>query len=129
MSAQLITREIQSSKPRYRFSYASARWLPACARSQHIGTMLISTHRGRAVIHASNNGGYKTSAAYVAEALGGRWSHRVHGYVMSSRSRADAAARLLAAGWSGCAFARALVPPKSRDWSAAELPRGARVAS
>lgn len=123
------TRTPPASKPRYRYSYASSRWLPACTRSQHIGTMLISTHRGRAVIHAGNNGIYKTRAAYVAEALGGRWSNRADGYVMASRSRADAAARLLAAGWSGCAISRELVPPQGRDWSAADLPRGVRVAA
>lgn len=129
MSDQLTTREIQSSKPRYRYSYASSRWMPACPRSQHIGTMMISTHRGRPVIRTATNGIYKTRAAYVAEALGGRWSNRADGYVMASRSRADAAARLLAAGWSGCAIARELIPPQGRDWSASDLPRGARVAA
>lgn len=123
------TKTPPASKPRYRYIYESARWLPACPRSQHIGTMLISTHRGRAVIHAGSNGIYKTRAAYVAEALGGRWSNRAEGYVMASRSRADAAARLLAAGWSGCAISRELVPPHGRDWSAADLPRGVRVAA
>lgn len=118
-----------ASKPRYRYSCASARWLPACTRSHHIGTMLVSTYHKRAVIRTSNNGIYKTRAAYVAEALGGRWSHRAAGYVMSSRSRADAAVRLLAAGWSGCAIRRELVPPQGREWSAADLPRGARVAA
>ena len=119
----------QAPKPRYRYSHASSRWQPACPRSQHIGTMTISTHRGRPVIRTATNGIYKTRAAYVAEALGGRWSNRAAGYVMSSMPRANAAARLHAAGWGACTISRELIPPQGREWSASDLPRGARIAA
>lgn len=114
-------------KPRYRWN--GSRWLPACPRAASIGVLEVTTYRRQVIIRAPGNGGYKTAAARVAEALGGRWTHRWKGYVMSSEARARAAARLHAAGWDGGIMARELSPPVGRPWSPSDLPRGARLAA
>lgn len=53
--------------------------------------------KGRAVVRPIRDGsGFKTSAAWLAEALGGKWVHRSHGYQLSP-ARAEAWRRLVAA--------------------------------
>lgn len=118
---------MQIIKPRYRWTGDT--WRPTCHRAATRGTLAVIVSPHRVVVRASSTTLYKTAAARVAEALGGRWSRRYGGYVMASEARARAAARLHAAGWDGAIMTRELIPPKDRPWSPADLPRGARLAA
>ena len=55
--------------------------------------------KGHWVVQPRKDGsGFKTREAWLAEALGGRWVHRSHGYHLSSEARAHTWRRLVAAG-------------------------------
>ena len=54
--------------------------------------------------------GWKTRAARLAEACGGRWVHRAGGYLLSAAGVARFE-RLYAAGYDGNTFTRELVEP------------------
>jgi hypothetical protein len=54
--------------------------------------------KGKKVVRTPSNTGYKTRAAYLVEALGGRWVNRGGGYVVSPAA-ADKFERLYRAGF------------------------------
>jgi hypothetical protein len=59
--------------------------------------------KGKVVLIAKSDDGWKTRAARLAEAFGGRWVHRAGGYVMSP-NRAQRAVDAWHAGldaWNG----------------------------
>lgn len=62
------------------------------------------------VAQCASADGYKTRAGRLAEALGGRWSHRAGGYVMSPR-KGERLLHLHAAGWDASIMDRELQPP------------------
>lgn len=78
--------------------------------------------KGKVVMHCPTDGsGYKTRAARLAEAFGGRWVHRSHGYVMAP-SRAAEVLRLWGINWDAHTrmftydkrkTAELLIPPKT----------------
>lgn len=72
--------------------------------------------RGRVVVTPQDNcQGLKGRASRLAEACNGRWSHRAHGYVLSSRKRLDLFRQLYAAGWDG-GWNGGLQLPDGSDW-------------
>lgn len=56
--------------------------------------------KGKLAVVLSDDGGYKTRAAHMIEALGGRYVGRERAYLASPKQVADLEL-LLAAGWSG----------------------------
>lgn len=58
----------------------------------------------------SAGNGWKTRAARLTEALGGRWVHRSDGYHVS-RTKADRFVKLYDEGWDGLLFSRRLYHP------------------
>jgi hypothetical protein len=56
--------------------------------------------KGKMAIRSEDGSGYKTSAAHLIEALGGRWVNRGSAYVCSSATARDFEA-LIMAGWHG----------------------------
>jgi hypothetical protein len=67
--------------------------------------------KGKVCVRTPSDGsGWKTRAARLAEALGGRWTHRAGGYLMTSR-RAEVFALKYAQGWDANGFTGELIPP------------------
>jgi len=74
--------------------------------------VIQSNSQGQLVVTQTADGtGIKTRACRLAEALGGRWVHRHHGYVMSPRKLVKFE-QLYAEGWDAKFFDKTLIPPE-----------------
>jgi hypothetical protein len=56
--------------------------------------------KGKFAVRANDGSGYKCRAAHLAEALGGRWTHRDGGYLLSQSAASDFEA-MINSGWHG----------------------------
>jgi hypothetical protein len=67
--------------------------------------------KGSIALRAPSGDGFKTRAAYLAEALKGRWSNREHAYIMAASKEAKFR-RLYDEGWDATIFGE-LIQPKA----------------
>lgn len=65
--------------------------------------------RGKFAFRSSDDSGFKTTAAQIAEACGARYTNREHAYIVSATQLRNIR-RFLAAGWSTTLFGK-LIPP------------------
>lgn len=63
---------------------------------------------------ASDGSGWKTRAARLASAMGGRWVHRAGGYLMPPK-RAEVYRQRYADGWDANGFEDKLIPPEPQS--------------
>lgn len=82
--------------------------------------------KGKLAIRASNGTGWKSPLENLAEALGGRWTHRDGAYLVSPAS-AKAFEAMAATGWHGSAGLFRDCPASFRHPIHGEQPRGAAV--
>jgi alkylated DNA nucleotide flippase Atl1 len=69
--------------------------------------------KGKLAVTAPGVGGFKSDAALLAEALGGRWSNRERAYIMSPAAYRRLVA-LMAAGWSATILGELVAPTGER---------------
>lgn len=65
------------------------------------------------VVRTTSNAGWKTRAARLIEAIGGRWVHRAGGYVAST-SKVAKFERLFREGWDASYITGALEAPAAK---------------
>lgn len=69
--------------------------------------------KGKMLVRAPGENGFKSRAARLITALGGRWTNREDGYVCSHRA-VDRLETLFREGWDASFFDRSLIPPRPR---------------
>lgn len=97
-------------------------------KSDHQHSMIIAPYRyarGVVAVKCPSDGGYKTNAARLVEACGGRWCHRADGYLLS-KTKLHTMLRLHSAGWTGeigITRPQRLIAPDNRRLTYAEAKR------
>ena len=66
--------------------------------------------KARLIVRCPSNDGFLTRAGRLARNISSRYTHREHGFSMSS-AQARRFERLYAEGWDGAIMSRGLVPP------------------